>query len=397
MRLPAPCYPLDQTIAAQFPDLRPAQRRGLVLWVYGAVLAKSACEAAVVTALCGLGRYYTVRQYLREWLRDGTAKRRPCQTELPSTACFLPLFRWLLSLWQGRELMLAIDVTTHQDRLTAIVVSVLYRSRALPVAWHILPGNRPGAFLPPLLDLVDRLAPAVPRGRRVVVLADRGLWSPRLYQHLRQRRWHPLLRVQRDVRVYLGKRRHCPAFTLAPRPGDAWVGRAVVHKERARRLWLTVVVVWTAGHTEPWVLFTDLPPTVVGPLWYGLRMWIECGFRDLKAFGWDWEHTRRQDPTRVARHWLVLAVASLWVLAAGTTAEDAGRLAAGPPLARTAQRPVSLFQRGLAVLLNRFLGHCPLPSLALLPERWPVPAHDLQLTYHRPPPRHLWADAYLPI
>ena len=54
MRLPSACYPLEQAVATQFPDLRPAQRRGLVLWVYGAVLAKSASEAVVLTALCGL-------------------------------------------------------------------------------------------------------------------------------------------------------------------------------------------------------------------------------------------------------------------------------------------------------------------------------------------------------
>jgi hypothetical protein len=397
VRLPAPCYPLAETVALQFPDLRPAQRRGLVLWVYGAVLAKSACEAVVVTALCGLGSYYTIRQYLREFLRDGAAKRRPCQTELQVSACFVPLLRWLLSLWQGRELLLAIDVTTHQDRLTAIVVSVLYRGRAVPIAWHILPGNQKGAFLPPLLELLTTLAPAVPRGQRVVVLTDRGLWSPRLYRQLRQLHWHPVMRVQTDVRVYLGKARSCAAASLTPQPGQAWLGRAVVHKQRAQRLWLTVAVVWTAGHKEPWVLFTDLPPRVVGVMWYGLRMWIECGFRDLKSFGWDWEHSRRTDPTRVARHWLVLAVASLWVLAAGSAAEDAGQPLQGPPLARTGQRPVSVFQRGLAALLNSFLAHRPVLTLWLRPERWPVPASDLQITYHTPPPRSLWADAYLPL
>jgi hypothetical protein len=159
-------------LAVQFPDLRPAQRRGLVLWVYGAVLAKSACEAAVVTALCGLGGWHTVRQYLRDWLRDGRDKACPCQTQVAVTACFAPLLRWICALWQGRELLLAIDVTTHQDRLTAIVVSVLYRSRALPVAWQILPGNQPGGFIAPLLDLLTTLAPAIPAGRRVVDVTE---------------------------------------------------------------------------------------------------------------------------------------------------------------------------------------------------------------------------------
>lgn len=63
-------------------------------------------------------------------------------------------------------------------------------------------------------------------------------------------------------------------------------------------------------------------PSTAGVLWYRPRVWIELGCRALKGTGWEWQKTRRADPDRVARHWLVLAVATLWVLAAGTRAED---------------------------------------------------------------------------
>ncbi len=76
---------------------------------------------------------------------------------------------------------LAIDATTHRDRLSAVVISVLYRSSAIPVAWHILPGNRPGPWIAPTLDLLSLLGPVVPKNKTVLVLTDRGLWSPRLW------------------------------------------------------------------------------------------------------------------------------------------------------------------------------------------------------------------------
>ena len=66
MRLPRECYQLEEALAQHLPVLRPAQRRGLALWVYGAVLAQSACQNAVVSALLVVGRFHTVRQYLRE-------------------------------------------------------------------------------------------------------------------------------------------------------------------------------------------------------------------------------------------------------------------------------------------------------------------------------------------
>jgi transposase len=90
----------------------------------------------------------------------------------------------------------------------------------------------------------------------------------------------------------------------------------------------TLVIVWGHGHAERWVLLTaDLAPRQVEHSWYGLRMWIELGFRALKGVGWQWQRTRRTDPERVARHWLVLAVATLWapIGAAPVVRVDAGR------------------------------------------------------------------------
>ena len=57
--------------------------------------------------------------------------------------------------------------------------------------------------------------------------------------------------------------------------------------------------------------------------WYALRFWIELGFKAIKSLGWQWHKTRRTDPTRISRHWLVLSVATLLALAYGTRVEDA--------------------------------------------------------------------------
>ena len=59
--------------------------------------------------------------------------------------------------------------------------------------------------------------------------------------------------------------------------------------------------------------------------------WWNWGFKGFKSVGWQWQRTRRtDDPARVARHWLVLAVAMFWVLAYGTRVKDAERLRVAP-------------------------------------------------------------------
>jgi len=43
MHVPRDLHPIERTLAERLPHLRPPQRRGLALWVLGAVLAQSAC------------------------------------------------------------------------------------------------------------------------------------------------------------------------------------------------------------------------------------------------------------------------------------------------------------------------------------------------------------------
>jgi hypothetical protein len=194
-------YQMQASIQEQFPHLRATQQRGLAWWVYGVIGAQSACQSAGVTALLSWGRGHAVRQRLREWLYDGTDKAVPCRTQVEVQGCFAPLLHWVLSNWQGREIALALDVTLQHDKVAALVLRVLYRSSAIPVAWHILPANTAGAWLEPILGLVQALPAVLPPPMTVLLLADRGLWSPRLWRHLRQLGWHPLLRVQTPMTV----------------------------------------------------------------------------------------------------------------------------------------------------------------------------------------------------
>jgi len=385
---------VEATITTFLPDLRPAHRLGLALWVYGAVLAGSACQVAVLAALLPLGGgAHALRQRLREWLYAGADKAAPCGVDLDVGRCFAPLLRWVLAWWRGDGLPLAIDATALGERVVVLSVSVLYRGCAIPVAWHGLPANRPGAWVPPILALLDRLAPAVPADRAVLVETDRGLWSRRLWDGIRAHGWHPLMRVQQTITFAPCGRGRGPVRALVVGPGHAWVGAGAAFKDRTVRRAGTLLVVWDPDQAAPWVLLTDLPPSDVGLAWYGLRTWIELGFRALKSLGWHWDRTRRTDPDRVARHWLVLAVATLWVVAYGTRAEDAAWAGIAPANLRTAPAPppadhvrtLSVFARGLSQLRWQVLRMRRLWTYVwLTPQAWPTPAPALVVTYHPP-------------
>ncbi len=206
------------------------------------------------------------------------------------------------------------------------------------------------------------------------------------------------MRVQLAATFAPASQTRRPVRALVPGPGHAWVGAGTAFKDRAKRRDGTLLVVWDADQREPWVLLTDLDPADVGVLWYGLRRWIEFGFRALKGLGWHWERTRRADPDRVARHWLVLAVATLWVLAYGTRAEDADLAGVAPANLRTAPAPppadhvraLSVFARGVGQLRWQLLRMRRLwRRLWLAPQAWPDPGPDLVVTRFPSPPETL--------
>ena len=141
-----------------------------------------------------MGNWNNLRQYLREWLYDGRDRARPCRVKLNVRLCFVPLLRWLLSWWQSDKLVLGIDPTMKGDQINSVVISVVYRSCAIPIAWHILPANRPGEWIAPTVCLLALLSEAVPRDMTVLVMYDRGLRSPRLWEQICYVGWHPYVR-----------------------------------------------------------------------------------------------------------------------------------------------------------------------------------------------------------
>ena len=66
-----------------------------------------------------------------------------------------------------------------------------------------------------------------------------------------------------------------------------------------------------------WLIVTDLAPEQATAVWYGMRSWIEGGFKDTKRGGWHWHQTKMTDPERAERLWLAIAVATLWVVSVG--------------------------------------------------------------------------------
>jgi hypothetical protein len=323
-------YQWVDVLSQRLPLTRP-QALGLALWSIGTVLAESGSLSGAALALSiwlGWSRLNLLKR-LREWYLEADAKkgagtqgrgqkRRDWQVE----GCAPALARWILGDWPSRGVALVLDATSIQDRFTVLAVSLVYRRCAIPLTWTVLPGNTPDAWQPHWERMLDRLAEQIGGDRFVLVLTDRGLYSPRLFRAIVRVGWHPLMRIRAQGYYRpTGQSAWIPLANLRPRVNrqEAWTGDAFKNTEG--RLACTLVAWWTEGHAEPWLLLTDLAVDRVRGCWYGLRGWIEQSFKRLKGGGWDCEQTRMSDACRVQRHWLALAVAMLWTVSVGGQAE----------------------------------------------------------------------------
>jgi hypothetical protein len=370
------------------PHLSKPQAVVLALWSLGMVLARSCALTAVSLFLAqGLERKAnTVRQQLREFCYEAKAKRGGTRQELAVETCFAPLLAWILSRWEGMQLALAVDATTLGQRFVVLVVSVVYRGCAIPVAWTVLPATEKHAWRGEWLRMLQQIRMAVPRRFFVIVLADRGLYARWLFQCIVRLGWHPLLRINTGGTFRpAASARYRPLRELVPQPGTQWVGAGTAFQGPRRRLNCTLLARWDEGYRDPWLVLTDLAPSAGEACWYGLRAWIEQGFKVTKRGGWQWQRTRMTDPQRAARLWLAVAVATLWLLSVGGLAEETIPASTVLPLANadfppsrprraTQLRVVSVFRQGWMTILVALLNHYRLPLGRFIPELWPQTA-----------------------
>src|SRR5712691_4403979 len=141
------CHPRvtewTMTIQTHLPHLTKPQATVLALWSLGMVLARS-CALTAVSAFLATWLHRkedTVRQQLREFCYEATAKRGRARQARVVGTCFVPLLAWVVDQWEGTQLALALDATTLGTRFTVLALSVVSRGCAIPVAWTILPAT----------------------------------------------------------------------------------------------------------------------------------------------------------------------------------------------------------------------------------------------------------------
>ncbi len=396
-----------ETVRREMPHLSKPQAIVLGLWSFAIALARCCSTTVVTLLLSGILKISecTMRQRLREWYFDAKTKKGSQRRELKVEDSFAPLLKWILRHWKSNQLPLAMDASLLNDRFTCLVISVLYRGNAIPIAWKILPANVAHKWNPEWFKLLKLIKPAIPNYMQVLVLTDRGLYSPSLFRHIRKQGWHPFMRVNSGGSFRPeGSKTFIPLSNFVPNKGSRWHGRGTAFKKNPIKC--TLLTYWADDAKEPWIIVTDISPDLSHVGWYSLRAWIEQSFRTIKRGGFQWQNTRMNDPERVSRLWLAISVSMIFLFNLGTqqeileeVKEDMKTPAQAlerlpdvePDLPRKRpkkkKRRTSVFRKGWFLLLVTIL--CDqFPKLNdFLPE--PLPSQSFEVAFPLVPPSHV--------
>src|SRR5216683_6747870 len=230
----------------------------------------------------------------------------------------------------------------------------VHQSRLRPTA-AVRPSRAGGGGPPPRdVDQADRsdadgqlfeqATRILPPQVQPVLLADRGLTSPKLIKLARQRGWDYVLRVQSETTLRTAPRgaRLARLDELVPRPGapnvfiEGWVFAKYT-------TWVHIAAVWCVGYQEPWLLVSNLDLGRGLTQLYARRMQVEALFRDAKSGGFEWELSRVLRADRAQRLLLGIMLAIWCGVLLGEAAIRAGEI---PAYGRRAHA-VSLLRRGL--------------------------------------------------
>lgn len=262
---------------------------------------------------------------------------------------FAPYATALLVSLAHRPLALVIDGSSVGKGCQALVISVVYGHRALPLGWLVIKGEKGHLSEAEHLALIEQVAQVVPPEATVIFLGDGEFDGVELQTKVAQLGWSYVCRTAKDLVLSAGEEEF-RGQELGVRPGRL-IALPEVNFTRQKYGPVQVIVWWAKGEAHPLYLVTNLELAAEACWWYKKRFRIETFFSDQKSRGFHLHQSHLAEPDRLATLMIAACLAYLWLVFLGRYAQKTGW---GKVIHRTDRCDLSLFQLGLD-LLEHFL------------------------------------------
>ena len=227
------------------------------------------------------------------------------------------------------------------------MMHVVYKGRALPLAWQVRQGKK-GHFPEDLhIALVKQVHTLIPLGASVVLLGDGEFDGTTLQHTLQDYHWSYVVRTGSNITVlWDGERFRCETVAACIKPGTL-VELTDVRVTEAAYGPVMLLCCWAKGYKEPLHLITNMASADEACRLYAKRFRIETFFSDQKSRGFHLHQSHLSDPTRLSRLLIAACLAYIWIIYLGALCEQDGSISL---IHRGDRCDLSLFQLGLRLL-----------------------------------------------
>ena len=320
------------------PGMLEANRISLAYLITGIIGSRNVRLSQVASKVVYAGQETSLVERFRRFLQNDNIVVR---TE------FVPFLAAILAGLSQERLVLVIDSTKVGGGCICLMVSVVYKSRALPLCWVVFKGKKghsPEAVQLALLQTVQSL---LPPEREVIILGDGEFDGTELITWFKQQpHWGYVCRAAN--KCLIRSQNEWLALTdLALTEGEETFLTDILFTQTGQVGPLNLLVVWHEAQKRHWFFVTNLADPKEAKKWYRKRFSLETLFSDVKGRGFNLDQTRIWQPERVSRLIFATAIAYIFMLFLGVELIVAGPLA---KLCRTDRFYHSLFQLGLKYL-----------------------------------------------
>jgi hypothetical protein len=244
-------------------------------------------------------------------------------------------------------LVLVIDGSVVGRGCGALMLHVVDKGRALPLAWVVRRGTK-GHFPEDLpIALIAQVQELIPPGAQVVVLGD-GAFDGTGFQHtLQEAGWSYVCRTGRNVTAsWDGTPFRLETVGWCIKPGTlVEFPEALVTRDAYGPILL--LCCWAKGYKEPLYLVSNMDAAKEAYRLYAKRFRIETFFSDQKSRGFHLHKSHISEETRLSRLLWAACLAYIWIIYLGSICEQDGWMTI---IHRGDRCDLSLFQIGLRLL-----------------------------------------------
>jgi hypothetical protein len=277
---------------------------------------------------------------------------------------FAPFAEALLSALATQPLVLVIDGSAIGKGCQCLMISVVYRNRALPIGWIVFEGSKGHSSQARHLELLQQVKRLIPTDATVILLGDGEFDGVEVLDQVADWGWTYVCRTAKNTILYEDGIR----FSCADWGADRGACNALpqVLFTDVQYGPLMAIAWWRDSCDEPLYLVTNLELAGEACAYYQQRFLIETFFSDQKSRGFHLHKSHLRHPERLARLLIAASLAYIWMIYLGVLAlpDEVRRR-----IHRVHRCDLSLFQLGMALL-----------------EEWLTQGDPIEVAFSVPPP-----------